>query len=33
MKINSLGLPVTESEALVKDLNGLLSNFQIIIKI
>lgn len=29
MKINSLGLPVTESEALVKDLNGLLSNFQI----
>lgn len=29
MKINSLGLPVKESEELVKELNGLLSNFQI----
>ena len=29
MKTNSLGLPVKESEELVKELNGLLSNFQI----
>jgi starvation-inducible DNA-binding protein len=29
MKVNSLGLPVKESEALVNDLNALLSNFQI----
>lgn len=29
MKINSLGLPVKESEILVTDLNSLLSNFQI----
>lgn len=29
MKTNSLGLPVKESEELVKSLNGLLSNFQI----
>lgn len=29
MKTNSLGLPIKESEELVNDLNGLLSNFQI----
>ncbi|WP_264549263.1 Dps family protein [Flavobacterium sp. N2820] len=29
MKINSLGLPIKESEELVNELNGLLSNFQI----
>ncbi|WP_445717778.1 Dps family protein [Flavobacterium sp.] len=29
MKLNSLGLPIKESEELVNDLNGLLSNFQI----
>lgn len=29
MKLNSLGLPVEQSEELVKELNGLLSNFQI----
>ncbi|MDP5001940.1 MAG: DNA starvation/stationary phase protection protein [Flavobacterium sp.] len=29
MKFNSLGLPIKESEELVNDLNGLLSNFQI----
>lgn len=29
MKLNSLGLPVKQSEELVKELNGLLSNFQI----
>ena len=29
MKTNSLGLPVKESEELVNELNGLLSNFQI----
>ena len=29
MKLNSLGLPVKESEELVNELNGLLSNFQI----
>ena len=29
MKYNSLGLPVKESEELVIELNGLLSNFQI----
>lgn len=29
MKVNSLGLPVKESEILVTDLNKLLSNFQI----
>ena len=29
MKVNSLGLPVKESEILVTDLNNLLSNFQI----
>ena len=28
MKYNSLGLPVKESEELVIELNGLLSNFQ-----
>ena len=29
MKTNSLGLPIKESEELVNELNGLLSNFQI----
>jgi starvation-inducible DNA-binding protein len=29
MKLNSLGLPVEQSEELVNQLNGLLSNFQI----
>jgi starvation-inducible DNA-binding protein len=29
MKLNSLGLPVEQSEELVNELNGLLSNFQI----
>ena len=29
MKTNSLGLPIEESEELVNELNGLLSNFQI----
>ena len=29
MRTNSLGLPIKESEELVNDLNGLLSNFQI----
>jgi starvation-inducible DNA-binding protein len=29
MKLNSLGLPVKQSEELVNELNGLLSNFQI----
>ena len=29
MKLNSLGLPVEQSEELVKELNGLLSNFQV----
>jgi starvation-inducible DNA-binding protein len=29
MKTNSLGLPVKESEELIKELNGLLSNYQI----
>jgi starvation-inducible DNA-binding protein len=29
MKTNSLGLPIKESEELVYELNGLLSNFQI----
>ena len=29
MKLNSLGLPVEQSEELVTQLNGLLSNFQI----
>jgi len=29
MKINSLGLPIQETELLVSELNGLLSNFQI----
>jgi starvation-inducible DNA-binding protein len=29
MKTNSLGLPIKESEELVNELNGLLSNYQI----
>ena len=29
MKTNSLGLPIKESEELVHELNGLLSNYQI----
>lgn len=29
MKLNSLGLPIEQSEELVKELNTLLSNFQI----
>ena len=29
MKLNSLGLPVEQSDELVNQLNGLLSNFQI----
>ena len=29
MKLNSLGLPKEQSEELVTELNGLLSNFQI----
>ena len=29
MKLNSLGLPIKESEELVNELNGLLSNYQI----
>jgi starvation-inducible DNA-binding protein len=29
MKTNILGLPIKESEAIVKDLNTLLSNFQV----
>ena len=29
MKLNSLGLPIKESEELVNQLNGLLSNYQI----
>ncbi|WP_333810173.1 Dps family protein [Flavobacterium sp.] len=29
MKLNSLGLPVEQSDELVNELNGLLSNFQI----
>ena len=29
MKTNTLGLPIKESEELVNELNGLLSNFQI----
>jgi starvation-inducible DNA-binding protein len=29
MKINSLGLPVKESEVLIAELNILLSNFQV----
>ena len=29
MKLNSLGLPITEAEELVKQLNELLANFQV----
>jgi len=29
MKLNSIGLPVVESEMIVKDLNGLLSSYQV----